>query len=445
MKKSLLLTLLSMCFILLLAACGGGNPEGGEDNSESGEGNSKGGEDTAAENEAAEEVEIEFWHAMSGPHEEQINSFVDQFNSEHENITVKPVNQGSYDDLEQKIMAAAKAGNLPTLSQAVTSVIPEYMNNDFIMPLNDFIEDSEIGLSDEELDDYVDVFRESSQWDGTYYSLPFSKSTRVLFYNKEILEDNGFEAPETWDDVRNIAETVTKDNVVGMGFENSYESEFQAVLNQMGGTFIDEETSEAQFASENGVEAMSLIMDMIDEEIARTAGEEDYMSNPFGRGDVAMYIGSSAGIPHVAGAAEGNIEWGTAPTPTLDGEAATVFAGNDIIMFNQAETAEQKAAWKFMKFLTSPEITAAWSMESGYLPVRYSAQELEEYQSFVEENDEYKAGTEQFDAGFFTARIQGSNKVRNILLEEFDNIQLGQKTVKEGLTDAQDRANETLQ
>ncbi|GAA5416579.1 sn-glycerol-3-phosphate-binding periplasmic protein UgpB [Paraliobacillus ryukyuensis] len=443
MKKNLLLSLAGLFFLFLLVACGGNNTDNSKETSADAESDAT-TEDTSSE-ETAEPVEIEFWHAMSGPHEEAINGFVEDFNSEHENITVKPVNQGSYDDLEQKVMAAAKAGNLPTLSQAVTNVIPEYIANDFVAPLNDFIEDSEIGLSDEELNDYVDVFKQSSQWDGTYYSLPFSKSTRILFYNTTMLEENGLEAPKTWEDVRNIAETVTGDGIVGMGFENSYESEFQAILKQMGGTYIDKETHEAKFGSKEGVQAMTMIKDMIDEGIARTAGEDNYMSNPFGRGDVAMYIGSSAGIPHVASAAEGNIEWSATTMPTLDGEAATTFAGNDIVMFNQAETAEQEAAWQFMKYLTSPEVSADWAMQSGYLPVRYSAQETEDYQAYVEENPAYEAGPKQFDTGFFIARVQGGDAVRNIVLEELDKILLDEKTVEEGLSDAQEQANEELQ
>ncbi|SER56963.1 multiple sugar transport system substrate-binding protein [Gracilibacillus ureilyticus] len=447
MKKLSLLGIAGLFLVLLLAACGG-NEETNEAqaNSEDTEQeNTESAEESAGEEASSEPVEVEFWHAMSGPHEEAIKAFVEQFNNEHENITVKPVNQGSYDDLEQKIMAGAKAKLLPTLAQAVTNVVPEYIGNDFITPLNEFIEDGEIGLSEEELADYVDVFKESSSWDGTYYSLPFSKSTRILFYNTGLLEEHGLEVPETWEDIRTIAETVTGDGVVGMGFENSYESEFQALLKQLGGTYIDEASNEAQFASAEGIEAMTMIKDMIDEGIARTAGEDDYMSNPFGRGDVAMYIGSSAGIPHVASAAEGNIEWSATTLPTLDGEAATTFAGNDIVMFNQAEEAEQKAAWEFIKFLTSPEVTAEWSMKSGYLPVRYSAQETPDYKTFVEENPEYKAGTEQFDAGFFIARVQGGDAVRNIVLEETELILLGEKTVEEGLQSAQDRANETLQ
>ncbi|SDZ38696.1 multiple sugar transport system substrate-binding protein [Evansella caseinilytica] len=445
MKKWLIGILLSTFILCVLSACGGAD-ETSSPASDAAETNSNGEtEAVAEEQESGEPVEIEFWHAMSGPHEEAINEFAERFNSEHDNITVKPVNQGGYNDLEQKVMAAARAQSLPTIAQAVTSVIPEYIANGFVAPLNDWMEDPEVGLSDDELNDYVEIFRESSIWYNTFYSLPFSKSTRVLFYNQGILEENGLDVPSSWEDIRHISETVTGDGLIGMGFENSFESEFQALLIQMGGVYIDEGTLEAQFASTEGIEAMSLMKELMDEGLARTAGEDDYMSNPFGRGDVAMYIGSSAGIPHVASAAEGNIEWSTTVLPAYEGEAATSFAGNDIVLFNQADEAEQRAAWEFMKFLTSPEITAEWSMKSGYLPVRYSAEDLEDYQAFVAENPEYLAGPSQFDAGFFVARVKGSDAVRNILLEEFDNILVGNKSVEEGLTDAQNRANSELE
>jgi multiple sugar transport system substrate-binding protein len=424
MKK--LVSVLSLLLIVFLAACN----------------NSSSSDEEAG---ASGPVEVEFWHAMSGPHEEALTKFAEDFNSNHEDITIKPVNQGSYEDLQQKIMAAAKAGNLPDMAQATTNVVPEYIDNKFIVSLNDFIEDPETGLSEDELNDYIDVFRESSSWDGTYYSLPFSKSTRVLYYNQTMLEENGLEVPKTWDELRAVSEKLTKDNVVGMGFENSFESEFQGILKQMGGTYIDEATGEPKFASAEGQEALSFITDMIDEGIARTAGEDEYMSNPFGRGDVGMYIGSSAGIPHVDGAMADGIEWSTAPIPALDGEKATTFAGNDIVMFNQSEDAEQQGAWEFMKYLTSPDVTSEWSQLSGYLPIRYSALESDEYQKFLEENPGFKAGPEQFDAGFFIARVPGGDAVRNIVLEEMDYIIQDMKTVEEGLTEAQERAKAELQ
>ena len=180
MKK--IISLLVLLFVLFLTACGNTEDDAETEDANATSANTDSGE--AVEEESSEPVEVEFWHAMSGPHEEAINRFADTFNNDHANITIKPVNQGGYDDLEQKIMAAAKAGNLPVMAQAVTNVVPEYIENDFVVALNDLMKNQEIGLTDEELNDYIEVFRESSSWDDTYYSLPFSKSTRVLFYNK---------------------------------------------------------------------------------------------------------------------------------------------------------------------------------------------------------------------------------------------------------------------
>jgi len=49
------------------------------------------------------------------------------------------------------------------------------------------------------------------------------------------------------------------------------------------------------------------------------------------------------------------------------------FAGTDIIMFSTAKEDEKRAAWEFMKYLISPEVTAYWAVNTGYLPVRRSA------------------------------------------------------------------------
>ena len=443
MKKSLFL--LVLCF-LLLVGCNSNNaaPSSSQPNNNNTPKEAKPEEPEVKELVIDQKVEIEFWHAMSGGHEEALEAIVEKFNAESEFITVKATNQGSYNDLQQKIMAAARAKGLPTISQVTTNIVPEFIKNGFVVPLDSFIENDKYGMSTEELEDIVSIFKESSSWDGTFYTLPFSKSTRVLFYNSGLLEEHGLEVPETWEDIRTISEKVTGNGVVGMGFENSFEMEFESILLQMGGEYVNEENLEAHFASETGVKALALIKDMIDDGIARTAGEDGYMSNPFGRGDVAMYIGSSAGIPFVRGAAEGNIEWSTTVLPTYNGSAATPFAGNDVIMYNQSTELEQLAAWEFMKYLTSTEVTAEWSMKSGYLPVRYSALGLDTYKNYISEYPEQGSAEKQFDAGFFSARVSGGSAVRNAVLEELENIMLDRKSIQEGLQDAQDKANDAL-
>ncbi|WP_066418153.1 extracellular solute-binding protein [Sutcliffiella cohnii] len=186
--------------------------------------------------------------------------------------------------------------------------------------------------------------------------------------------------------------------------------------------------------SSEGKEALEFVNNMILDGVARTAGEDGYMSGPFTRGDVALYIGSSAGIPYVAAPAEENgINW-----------AATPFAGTNVSIFASASDEEKKAAFEYMKFLINTENTTYWAMQSGYLPVRYSALESSEWKQYTDENPEYGVGEQQFDAGFFDPRIVGAYGLKNSVAKEIDRVFLGELTVEEGLEAAEKAADREL-
>src|SRR5699024_4607444 len=270
---------------------------------------------------------------------------------------------------------------------------------------NPYIENEDYGLTDDSLEDIIEPFREASIWDGSYYTLPFGKSIRVLYYNKGILEEHGFDVPETWDELKEIAIQVTNDNVVGMGFENDFYLEYQSLLAQMGGKYIDEEKNEVLFNSKEGIQALQFIKDLFDEGAARMPGEDGFLSGPFARGDVAMYITSSPGVTHIRGLVEDDLEWSTAVLPAYDGSSSTSFFGNEILMYRQS---------------------------------------TEEYKNFLEEDPEFLPSVEQFDAAIMSPRIPGAKAIENILFEEFDEVILDRKTVEEALDSAEARANKEL-
>ncbi|RSK27760.1 ABC transporter substrate-binding protein [Bacillus sp. HMF5848] len=451
MRKWLVLLLTSILAMGLLAC---GNEQASENQEDAPK------EDTSNEEAASEEtaptgiqtvldkeVEIEFWHAMSGGHEEALTKITDDFNAQSEFVKVKLVNQGGYGDLSQKVMASAKAKTLPVMSQAYEDWITEYLQNNLVTDLTPYINDPQYGWSTDELNDVVEIFREANMWDGKYYGMPFNKSTRILFYNKGLLEEKGVQVPTNWEELRTAAEALTfeKDGkkVVGMGFENSIGLEINMFIEQAGGELMDENTKEVKLNSPEANEAVSFIKGMIDEGVARLAGEDGYMSNPFGRGDVAMYIGSSAGIPYVASAAEGNIEWSASVLPSGE-KAATPFAGTNVTVFNSASDEEKLAAWEYIKFLINTENTAYWAEKSGYLPIRYSALESDAWKAYTEANPVYGVGEQQFDAGFYDPRVVGAYGMKNAIAKEIDNILLGQKTVEQGLADAQAAAEAEL-
>ena len=81
--------------------------------------------ETAAETTAAaaektiEPTTITFWHGMNNKQEQSLTELTEKFNAENEyGITVELVNQGSYSDLQTKLMANAAADTLPDIAQA---------------------------------------------------------------------------------------------------------------------------------------------------------------------------------------------------------------------------------------------------------------------------------------------------------------------------------------
>ncbi len=62
-----------------------------------------------------------------------------------------------------------------------------------------------------------------------------------------------------------------------------------------------------------------------------------------------------------------------------------------------AQTSEEKAmaAFKFIEYMTSTDVSASWSMETGYLPVRESSLKSKQYQEFVRKHPEFKVTSQQ--------------------------------------------------
>lgn len=403
---------------LLLAACG----NKGATNEEINEGAD------------GETVEITFWHAMNGPHQEAITNLTDEFNDSQDTYYVKEQNQGDYDTLNQSIIAGGASQTLPTMSQLTPGDVPNLANDGLLLSLDDLLI-SEDGFTQEQLDDIYDGFLSSSVYNDEMYAIPFSKSTRVMYYNQDLLDEYGVDVPKTWDEVITLGEMMVDagDDAVAMGLENAYEMEFETMARQNGSSFISEDL-EVAIDSPESVEALKFITDMIDKGYARTAGEDGFFSGPFGRGESALYIGSSAGTPHVAPVAEeNNVNWSTAELPTYNNEQLTLFAGNDLGIFASASEEEAQGAIAFMAFLLQPENTAQWAIDTGYVPVTESGVNTEEYQTYLEENPVSKAATLELDYGISSPIFIGHSEYRNYLIDTLEEVLINDLDEEEAL------------
>ena len=436
MKKSrkFLAGAVTLMSAFVLGACGAG------------EGETATTEESSSGEATGETVDITFWHAMNGPHQETITKLTDAFNESQDQYVVEEQNQGDYNTLQQKIMASGVSGDLPTMAQLTPGDVPDLAENNLLVPLTDVLV-SDSGFTQEALDDIYEGFLSSSTYNEELYAMPFSKSTRVMYFNQDILDEYGVEVPTTWEEVETLGEQMVAagDDVVALGLENSYEMEYETLARQNGAEFINGETMTTDIGGEESVEALTLLMDLIDQGYARTAGEDGFFSGPFGRGESALYIGSSAGLAHVVPVAEENgINWSTAELPAYNDTQLTLFAGNDLGVFSSATEEEQQAAIAFMAFLLEPENTATWAIETGYVPIRRSALEVEEYKTYLEENPRAQAANLELEYGMSSPSFVGSGEYRNNLLEALDSILVNDADIQDSLTQLEESTQAIL-
>ncbi len=323
-------------------------------------------------------VKVSFWHAMGGPLGDALDELIAEFDETHADIEIESVSMGRYQALSQKIMAAVAAGQPPVLAQAYEAWTGELIENGSAEPLNTYIEGPN-GLSEEELSDFVPGMLENNSWDGVVYSFPFNKSVRALYWNKGLFASEGLSAaPTNWGEYLDYARRLTKrrageDEPHQWGTSGQISAwMFENLLIQNGGRILDASGTEARFNSSEGVEALEFMVELMTRYGKVTSGYE--YQNDFQAGKVGMIEGSTVSLSFMEG--KYTFDMAVAPLPEKKDKGCFV-AGTNVVIFSDAGTREKDAAWEFIKWFTSPAITARWAVATGYAPVRMSAMESE--------------------------------------------------------------------
>ena len=164
----------------------------------------------------------------------------------------------------------------------------------------------------------------------------------------------------------------------------------------------------------------------------RIAGEDKYSSGPFLAENVYMYIGTTAGEGFLN---RDNFDWDTTFVPQVDVENPVgIQQGANIAILNQGATSEEVyASYEFVKYMISTETNTKWSMDTGYLPVRESVFNSDEYQEYLanSQGNVKLNGVKAVENGFIEAIFQtdsySSAMVRNEVGTMLESILLDGK------------------
>ncbi len=155
-----------------------------------------------------------------------------------------------------------------------------------------------------------------------------------------------------------------------------------------------------------------------------------WLSDPFGLGQIAMFVDTSAGYPfNLAAAKRAGFEMGVAPAPCRE-NCASMIQGTNIGIFamNQSE-AQIQAAAKYIAFLLEADNTAYWASQTGYLPVTVSGFQSKAWQSFIATNPEHKVTTDQFVVGGFGQLLHPKYwDMREAMISYYELLLRGERT-----------------
>ncbi len=444
MKKRIVAALLLVAMLMaMLAACGNTTPNTpnttnppavGDNTNEGGEveqsvGNfvvPEGGYDGSA-------VTITFYHTMGQNLRDVLDAYIPEFNALYPNITIVHEQVGNYDDVREQISTEITVGNQPNIAYCYPDHVALYNLAQAVATLDSLIDHPELGLTAEQKADFIEgYYNEGKQFgDGLMYTMPLSKSTEVLYYNKTFFEQHNLSVPTTWDELEALcAEIKAIDpNSIPLGYD-SEANWFITMCEQYGSPYTSATGDHYLFDNEQNHAFVKKFNEWYQKGYLTTQTlYGSYTSGLFTSMDGTksyMSIGSSAGATHQRPAAVDGaypFEVGIATIPQVDVNNPKVISqGPSLCIFQKSNPQEVIASWLFVKFLTTTvEFQAEFGMASGYVPVLKSVGENPVYAEYIANADggnyisalSAKICLEQQDAYYTSPAFNGSSTARD--------------------------------
>ncbi|RKN70122.1 ABC transporter substrate-binding protein [Paenibacillus ginsengarvi] len=403
----------------------------------------------AAESSAkgGDKVELTFYYpiAVGGPLTETIEGMAKEFTKLHPNITVKPVYTGSYADTTVKTQAGVQSKTPPDVAVLLSTELFSLMDMNAIIPLDEFIA-KEGG--DSYLSDFYPAFMANSQTGGKTYSIPFQRSTIVLYYNKQMFKAAGLDpekAPQTWAELRDHAKKLTKDGTWGLEIPVSGFAYWmlQTFALQNGKNLMTQDGKKVMFDTPENVEGLQYWSDLAMKDKVMPQGVTEWGTVPsdFLEGKTAMMYHTTGNLSNVKKNAKFDFGVGFLPKNKSFGSPT---GGGNFYIFKDIEKKKQEAAWQFVKFMTEAERAAQWSIDTGYVAVKKSAYETERMKKYAADFPQALVARDQLQYAAAELSTHNNGKVTKAISDQVQAVLTGGASPAEALKKAQEEADKAL-
>nr|WP_218119459.1 ABC transporter substrate-binding protein [Roseospirillum parvum] len=395
--------------------------------------------------EAKTELTMYYPVAVGGPLTAVVDSMIADFEAANPEIDVNAIYAGNYNDARIKALAALNAGEPAQLSVMFSIDIYDLIEQDAIVAFDDVVKtDADKAW----LESFYPALMENGRTLGKTWGVPFQRSTIVMYYNKDAFRDAGLDPehpPATWDELAEMGKKLTTDDRWGVMIPSTGYPYwmFGALTKQNGQVLMDADGKETYFDDPAVIAALDYWRALATEHKAMPEGTIEWgtLRQNFLEGKTAIMWHSTGNLTAVKKNA--GFDFGVAMLPASV-QRGTPTGGGNFYLFKQSTDAEKAAALKLVKFMTSPERSAQWSMETGYIGISPAAYQTQALKDYVADFPPAAVARDQLE--FATAELSTyqTGRVRKLLDDAIQAALTGAKSPEAALTEAQAEADRLL-
>jgi multiple sugar transport system substrate-binding protein len=344
------------------------------------------------------EVTLGAWE--SSPAEgEALKAALDGFAAKYPNIKVTQETVAG--DYRVQMITNFSSGDVPDIFYVNAEYAPEWMEEGFLEPLDDYISKQGFDTS-AFFPGYADIFK----MDGTTYGLPKDGNTIAMGYNTDLVTT----PPTTLDELVTVADGLKGEGdlkapiCLNPGLDRGL-----AFIYAQGGSIISDDGTTNTIDSAETKAAVQWYMDLIKNGQAMTATQmgDGWCGEALGKGDAAIAFEGG----WLKGALDNDFpetKWAFAEMPA--GSAGKVTITYTAAYSIAADSENKDAAWVVMQYLTGPEGMAKWTEGGIAIPSRSDVATPEGFDVIVKGAEYAKPGS-----GF----IKGYTDIQKAFQDEF--------------------------
>lgn len=391
-------------------------------------------------------VEVPFYYpiAVHSPAAEALDGLVQEFNAAHQDSVVRAVYGGTYQETVALVLAGAQAGSAPPAAVLFAVDIYSLLDAGLLLPFDDLVKTPQERAW---LDSFPPALMANSQVAGKTWGIPLQRSTILLYWNKKHFREAGLDAerpPATWGELAEDAQRLTT-----VGRRGSMERWGVAIpttgfpywmlqgLSASGGTRLAAQAGNVTyFDALPVVSALEFWRQLIRSGSHPAEVEWGRAPKDFVRGKFSMLLSTSGNLAYFHNH-QSSLELGVAALPA---QGVSPTGGGNFYVFRDSSPQQQRAALDFIRWMTAPEQTARWSMQTGYLPVTQAAWEQPALREYAQDFPAVTVASAQLARAIPELATHENQRVTRVLNAAITAVLKGTRTPQAALHDAQAQA-----